>query len=389
MSDTTNYTSAIDEKKNQDSSTSSMSFISNIGGFLTSLIGVIILILLYFSSGGLILFICKLAQSNILPSDPNCAPYTNNQPNLEKIQTNIFTTFTDPEMSMKLEIPTDDKNTKYRIINIFKDYREKSDSNFLANYLISIVEALMQFDYSFISTTMNFLNGIPEAVIIGLGPIITSFLFAVGVLLNGLYFIYLWFVNMYWFFKTNTNVSGEGNPKWEDVTLMSPVNWCLGVGLVILFFMIFFVGFPLLSCVPFSILSYCVFSCLFYKGLLNGKNVSSLSIIKEVLKYYKVSIVSLTSLFIVLLSFSKLGVIPGIFSIITVLLIYFGLLGLNIFTPIPETHLSPSVSYDQARKTCITKNITKEKHGFLYNLLIGQKGGNITQELKKISRKLA
>ena len=389
MSDTTNDTSAIDEKKEQDASTSSTDYISNIGGFITSLIASVILILLYFSSSGLILFICKLAQTNILPTESNCAPYTNNLPNIEKIKTNIFTTFTEPEMSMKLEIPNNEGNSNHKIIDMFKDYREKPNSNFLANYLISIVESLMQFDYSFINTTMNFLNSLPEVVIIGLGPIITSFLFAVGVLLNGLYFIYLWFASMYWFFKTNKNVSGEGKPDWEDVLLTSPIDWSSGVGLVILFLIVFIVGFPLLSIIPFVILSYCFFSCIFYKGVLNGKNISSFSIIKEVLKYYKVTIVSIISFFVILLAFSKLGTVSGIFSMVTILLIYFGLIGFNIFNPIIETNLSPSVSNNQARKTCVNKIANKVNHGFLYNMLVGQKGGNITKELKKIEKILS
>jgi hypothetical protein len=40
---------------------------------------------------------------------------------------------------------------------------------------------------------------------------------------------------MYWFFKTNTNVSGEGKPEWEDVTLTSPLYLSFGICLVILF----------------------------------------------------------------------------------------------------------------------------------------------------------
>jgi len=381
-------TSTIDQKKTEESSSSTSSFTSNIMGFMTSLISIIVIILLYFSSSALILFVCKLAQSNILPTESNCSPYTDSKPNIEKIQTNIFTTFTDPEMSMKLEIPYDTKNQKNQVIDMFKNYKDKPSSNFLANYFISIIESLLQFDYSVINTTMNFLNGMPEAVIIGLGPIIVGFLFAFGVLINSLYFIYLWFANMYWFFKTNANISGEGNPKWEDVTLISPIDWGLGVGLVILFIILFFFAFPLLSFIPFVIIFYTLFSCLFYKGVLNGKSISSFSLIKEVLKYYKISIVTIISIFVVLLAFSKLGTIPGIFSIITVALIYWNFISIDIFKPITETNLSPATSYEQAKKTCILKDSLK-KHGFLYNLLLGQKGGNITKELKKISKNLS
>jgi hypothetical protein len=229
----------------------------------------------------------------------------------------------------------------------------------------------------------------PEALLIGLGPILVGILFTFGVLLNGLYFIYLWFSNMSWFFKTNSNQTGEGNPKWEDVSIASPVNFCLAIGMVFLFIFLFFIGFPIFSIIPFIILFYTSFSCLLYKGILNGKSVSSLGVVADVLKYYKIPIVTLISIFLVFLAFSKLGTAPGIFSLITIGLIYWGVISIDIFKPISETNLTPSVSYEQAKKTCTSK-ITSDKHGFLYNLMFGQKGGNsLTNQLKKINKNLS
>lgn len=389
MSDINNNTSAIDEKKTENSSKTSTNIVSNIKGFIVSLLIAIAIVLLYFSSSGLILFVCKLAQSNILPTESNCYPYTDNKPNIEKINTNIFTTFTDPEMSMKLEFPYDEKNSKNLILNIIKDYKNKPSSNFLANYFISIVESLMCFDYSLINVIMNSLNSIPEALLIGLGPILVGILLCICIIINGLYFIYLWFVNMSWFFKTNTNDTGSGEPKWENVSITSPLNFGLGIGLVMLFIIIFFIGFPIISFLPFTVIFYAVFSCLSYKGVLNGKKIGAFSIIIEVLKYYKISIVSLISIFLISIAFSKLGTVPGIFSIITIGLIYWGMISIDIFKPISETNLTPAVSYEQAKKTCsITPSASKEKHGFLYNLIFGQKGGNITKQLKKINKNL-
>lgn len=390
MSDTNNDTTTIDEKKNQDSSSSSSSFISNIGGFLSSLIVIIILIILYFSSGGLILFMCKLAQSNILPSEPNCVPYTDNKPDIEKIQTNIFTTFTDPEMSMKMEIPYD-INSQNKLVEIFKKYKEKSSSNFLANYFISIIESILQFNYSAINTIMNLINStFPEPAIVGIGPLIGGFLYIFGALINAIYFIYLWFTNMSWFFKTNTNDTGDGKPQWEDVTIMSPVNWFLGAGLAILFVFIIIIGFPIVSILPILVFHNSIISSLFVKAIMNGKQISSFTIIKETLKYYKVIIVSIISLFVILLAFSNLGTLPGIFSILTVGLIYYGLIGLDIFKSIPESNLSPLVSNKQAIKTCKPSESKKfNEKGFFYNLIFGQKGGNISKELKKIGKNLS
>jgi hypothetical protein len=385
MSDSNNDTSAIDKKREKDKSKSSINFISDIRNFITFVIGAIIIILLYFSSSGVVLFICKLAQSNILPTEPECYPYTSNQPNIEKIKTNIFT---DKEMSMKLEIPIDGKNSKYGIIEMFKKYKERSNSNFLANYLISIIENLMQFNYSIINNSMSFLNTLPESVIIGIWPPVILFVYMFSLLLNLVYFIYLWFANMYWFFKTNTNVSGEGKPQWQDVILFSanPLNWIRWwIGFWLVMFSLF--GFALLIFIPFITSFYCIISCLFYRGTLNGKTVSPFSLIKEIIKHYKITIVGLISFFVILSAFSNLGVVGGIFSIITILLIYFGKIGINIFKPIPEINLSPIVSNDQAEKTCSFESSKPLATGFFpaplgfLNKLFGQKGGTIKKRV--------
>ena len=117
-------TNIIDEKKGEYlSSDSTDSYSSKLVSFIISFVFVILIILTYFSSSSLILFMCKIAQSNILPTDEKCAPYTDNEPiiNPSPIQTNIFTTYTDPEMSMKMEIPYDinSKNIKKNLHQTF------------------------------------------------------------------------------------------------------------------------------------------------------------------------------------------------------------------------------------------------------------------------------
>jgi len=384
-------TNSIDEKKGEHlSSDSTDSYSSKLVSFIISFIFVILIILIYFSSSSLILFMCKIAQSNILPSEPNCAPYTDTQPtiNPSPIKTNIFTTFTDPEMSMKMEIPYD-INSKNKLIEIFKKYKEKTSSNFLANYFISIIEAILQFNYASINTVMNLMNStLPESAIVGIGPIICGFLYAFGILANTLYFIYLWFTNMVWFFKINTNDTGNGKPQWEDVTLLSPLNWFFGAALSALFVFILIFGFPIVSILPMLFFHNSLISTLFMKAIMNSKQITSFTIIKETLKYYKLPIVYLISIFVVILAFSRLGALPGLFSIVTIVLIYYGIISLNIFESIPERNLSPSVSYEQATKKCPIINKNFEKHGLLYNLIFGQKGGNITKQLKDIGKKL-
>lgn len=383
MSDTDNDTSLIDQTKEENSSSTST---SNILSYITYIIKTILVVFLYFSGSGLILYLCKLAQSNILPTEQKCYPYTVNKPNIEKITTNIFPKFTDKDMSMKLSFPYDDYNSKNSLLSMFSNYKNNSSSNFLANYFISIMENLTAMNYSSLNTIMNMLNGFPEFLIVLLGPLIFIFVLLILGIINLIYSIYLWFANMSWFFKTNTNNSGNGPPKWEDVTWISPVNWTCGVLLIILFIILFFVGFGLIGFIISFITLYCIISCFMYKSIFNDKASSSFTIIKEVLKNYKVTIVILISYFLISSAFSKLGTMAGIFSILTVILIYFGIISINIFKPVTENNLTPVVSYDQAKKNCIPTKSANNLSNF-FGLFGGdQKGGNITKILKKIAK---
>ena len=195
---------------------------------------------------------------------------------------------------------------------------------------------------------------------------------------------------MGWFFKTNTNDSGTGNPKWEEVTFVSPFNYWCAVWLVILFCILFFFSLPFISILASLSMSWCILSCITYKAEMGGKMISALQIIRDVFKYYKSTIMGIFSFYVIVSAFSKLGTIPGIFSILVLGLIYFGIISIDLFNQINKNNLSPLVSDNQAKKTCSFKEPTKEKHGLLYNLIFGgQKGGNITKEIKEIGKKLS
>lgn len=386
MSETSD-TSTIDEKKEQSSSLNNGDYISNIGSFLSSVIVMFISITVYYTGSALILYACKLAQSNILPTDVHCAPYTDLNPNIQPIKTNIFATGGDEAQSMKLSFPYNEYNSKNYILDMFREYKNESKSHFLTNYLISIIETIMQFNYSSFNKILNMLNGLPEIVLIIFGPVIIAFISTFLFIADHLYLIYLWFAQMSWFFKINTNDSGTGKPKWEDVTFMSPFNYGCAVGLVILFFILFFFSLPVISILAGLTMSWCMFACITYKAEMGGKIISALPIIKDTFKYYKTLIMSILSFFVVVSAFSKLGTIPGIFSILVLALMYFGIISIDLFNPSNKENLSPIVSDNQAKKTCNFKEPIKEKQGFLSSIFIG--GGNITKEIKQIGKKLS
>jgi hypothetical protein len=381
--------SIIDEKKDETKSTKKNSYISNIVKFLTTVIFLFIIIVIYFATGGLILYTSKLGQTNILPTDVNCFPYTEDKPDIQPIQTNIFTTlFEDPPLSMKMSFPYNKNNQSNILLDIFRDYKNKPNSNFLANYFIVIMESVVQFNYSSFNFILNMMNSyLPEPAIVFCGPIIVSILSTMIFLLDHLYLIYLWFANMGWFFKTNTNDSNTGKPKWDNVTLIDFFDYGCSIALIILFVILFFFCFPFLSIIASLSMVWCIFSTATYKAEMNDKSITVATIVQDIFKYYKIPIMSIFSFFVIVSAFTRLGLVSGIFSIITLCLIYFGIITIDIFNPIHKGNLSKLVSYDQAKKMCWKKE-SKEKHGLLYDILFGQKGGSITKELKKIGKNL-
>jgi hypothetical protein len=381
-------TAALDQKMeelNNTTNTEEPSYASKVVTFVLQTLVFCIMIIFYYGLSGALLYSCKLAQSNILPTDSKCEPYTEYKPTIQEKQTNIFTdTFISPQNSMKLSFPHDNFNLSNKLLDMFRDYKNEPESNFLANYFISILEALIQFFYICINFTLNMMNQLPEALIVVFGIPIVSIISTIVLIISNFYILFLWFANMKWFFKSNEN-NKRGPPKWEDVPLIS-FNFFIACCLVITFFIIFFFGLGFFPFITSFLSLYCGISCLSYKSILNGNNAGVFTIIQDVFKYYKVTIMFVFSVIVVSCAFAKLGPLPGVFSLITLGLIYFGLLGLSIYKPINKDHLSPITDYEQATKTCKPPYTDKDRTWFEF---VGLKGGgkNITKQLKDIHKK--
>jgi len=267
---------------------------------------------------------------------------------------------------------------------MFLDYKNSPSSNFLANYMISIFESLIEFNYNSINLVGNMLNDIPEVLTVILGPAILGIVLLIVSIFNNFYFIYLWFANMGWFFKKNTNDTGEGSPKWEPVDLVSFFDYFMSWGLVILFVILFFVFVGFFPIVTSIFLTYCVFSCLAYHSELNGKKSSLFTISQDILKYYKVTIMSIFSFIVVMNAFLNLGVMPGVFSLVTLGLILGGIISIDIFKPINPENLSAVLEVEQATKKCVHKSVAK-KTGGLFDLFFGG-GKKLTKQLKVLHK---
>jgi hypothetical protein len=378
--------------KNDDNNLNSV--LSNAGIFLLTIFILTIIVCIYFSFGGFFLFACKLAQSNILPTDTKCKPYTDNPVDIKPIESNIFTAKlpkSNELLSQKIKFPYDDFNSQNIILDAIRGFKDSPDSFFLTNYFFTIFENLLCFNYFilnlFFSTTNKYLN---ESLLLIFGPFIYSIIFTFLLIANNLYLIYLWFEKMSWFFKKNVNNAyDDRKPDWKNVSLLEPVSYFIAFCLIFIFFFLFFIFFwavfPFLS---FFAVFWCSLCMISYKGLLDGKETNIMNIISKVFKYHKVTFMSILTFLIIISSFNNLGGLGGLICLIAVLSIIFGIIPSNLFIPEIPLHLTTLVSNNQATKICKATN-PRIRHNFWYDLFFPQKGGaDLVSEIKKIGKKL-
>ena len=142
MSDTTTTTdtSAIDEKKAENEGTASNNT-PNYFKFFQNINSIIIFIILYFISGIFVLYSCKIAQSNILPIESDCFPFSNAKPTVTPINTNIFKTYADQNIpkSIKLSFPYQE-NSEFILLKMIREYKNTYDSNniIVETYVITL-----------------------------------------------------------------------------------------------------------------------------------------------------------------------------------------------------------------------------------------------------------
>jgi len=389
---TNNDTQELDKKKeiNTSSSSSVNKTIKNTWSFLISLLTTLLLIVGYFIFGSIVLYECKLAQSNILPTSLECYPYTETLPEIQKILTNIFITNTEPQESVKLSFPFDKYNSKNVILDIFRKYKEHPKTNFLLIYIITILEGLINYSNNAITSFFNLLNGAPEIFIILFGPILSATYFLLAPIVGFFVFIYYYFSEMKLFFKENTDTSSLNNLIWGKINLFDPTIYGSSLLLVFIFFILFwgllFTVIPILS---IAIFYFSLFMTFCYKGEIDNKKAGIFTIIQEMFKHYKVTITVIFTIMVIIRAFSDLGVLSGVFSILIVMLIYFKFISINIFESIKATNLTPLSSFDQAYKKC--DGISRKPKTFFQNMgniFDFKKGGGIGRELKNLNKKM-
>ena len=320
---------------------------------ITSIIQYITNVFVYAAIAGYIIYSCKVAQSNLFPTETACKPYTNIAPTIEPIKTNIFETFgTTPKLSQKLYFPYE-KNDRNIILDAIRQIKENPTMGSIGGYILSIIQGSLSMNFVFFDVFFNLLNQLPELITAIIGPPLFVLFIIVMAVLDGIYVLINLFTQLSWFFRKNQNTTLAGVPEWSYVTILDPMEW-----LVCLCYALFFAGaafilspllVPIMACL-FVILT--IFSLNVFRGVLNGEEVGFFAIMKLFFTNYKVTLTSIIALIVVMQSYTYLGSTAGIFCVLTVALIYFNVVDFGLFTKVPEKYLSGMVSVEKANKTC-------------------------------------
>jgi len=357
----TSEPSIIDAKKDATQSQSVNNTGAQILTYTKSIIYSIIILLLIICIGTSILYSCKVAQSNILPTDLLCNPYNNTSfmiPDIKEININV-TNINDIQQSEKIKFLYENNNK-----NIILDTLQKMSTNLkvkpIIMYFITILENLLCFIYNSLNVYLNFLNtSVSESLIIFGTPFITLLYLSFIYLISWGYLIILFFTKMFWIFRINTNNSTTSVNKtdyFKQVSLFSS-NGIISIIIVmiLLCFIVVFITviFPVLV---FVSLIYCFLSTVTMTStrVIGGTDYNYINALTDVF-YYKKSLISYIIAYIVISkAFNIFGNNGGIISLIIVLLIYFKILKIPLFNS-PE--LDPSKfgdlsDYIMAEKSC-------------------------------------
>ena len=362
---------------------------SNTLSYIKAVCFITVQVVITVAIGSMIMYSCKVAQANIIPTDVGCSPFVNNPPSIKEIKINNNVTNVEGELlSQKISFPYE-INKKNMFFDFLRRYKEKPSSSSLANYFITIIEAIAVFDFTAYNMFYNTMNDAPELFVIFFGPIIT-FLYSILIHIISLaYICYLWFSKMSWFFKENTNKTDKGSPHWKSISVLQPIQYGIALLLVFLFFLLFWLSlFTIFPALTFMIMLFC-FGSILGMTAINEKNqkYSFLNCIKDIFKFKKDMIMTILSFFVIAASFNYMGIQAGAMAMVTLILVYFNIIPIQVFSVKKPDFLSELVSYHQAAKKCNPLPETIYHPGFIERLLFPQKGGGGEEDiLKKIKK---
>jgi hypothetical protein len=331
-------TSDIDNKKNEKDESLYIQTNNKYGIFFQHVLYIIVFVFILFILGTAVLFTCKIAQSNVLPTDINCIPYKktilsaiyapNNNPHVN------VNTFTSKNVSTKINFLNNYGKYKFTLLELLQGFKDSAKGNAFTLYLTTVLHKTFEKNNIFYNWLYNLMNeNFNESIIILLGaPMISlSMMFMSGA--NMLYILFSWFYNMNLLFYKNENTDSKGEAKWSkhgmffnftdmnyNIDVMK--SWALVFLSILLTLPNLAVIFPFITGI---VLNNTLIMPLFMKAeVFKTKEMYSLfSLFKDVLKYNMRTIMFIFSIAIIMYAFKDLGTNSGVFALFAMIILVY------------------------------------------------------------------
>jgi hypothetical protein len=364
MSDTsTSDTNAIDKARK---STTSVNYGSGYSGFLKSTIGQVGGLLLFVVVGSILLYSCKVAQSNLLPTCSTAEPYSNVAIQIQQIAADInIVKNANGEFSTKILFNVEEnKQHINKVLGVLNQWKYGVGATSFKLYVASILGDLIAFQFKLRTMILNLLNSIfSESLIVFLGIFIVPIIESINYIVSLFYTIFLWFARIHMLFSEP--VATEKGTTWKDGNMWGLTSWYWSLIIIFLVFMLLMtIGITLIIPILVALISgFCMFFPLFIKATFKDKpdRVYGVSeTIKNMFKFKLGVIMILASLFVILNASSHLGAYSAVLAVVACAILYF-------FTPTYKSYAAKPTdfstfglgTYTQATKNCVTPFVPK------------------------------
>jgi len=317
MSDS-NDTSTIDEKKEESEGSSKKD--NSIGGLLGAFVMGLIGVYIYYKIGSWIVYASVISSSCELPTDTNLPPFEGSAVNsLKSKPVHIFGD------KATIQFPNDPDNLKYFFIDSLRNKKRKyagseTWSSHMFDFCITFYESLFSFNYSFIQLILKFINklGIPQIVIMLLGPLCLGFTFLILFICNWIYAIFTWLTSLPIFVRNNGTLIEELIGYWTIFVLF--------IGLILCAIFVFPIAIPCSLIIFFVSLSFLLYKGEVIGNIKDGVNgpVGAGDILAGFLENYPRTLILFLCLHMISIFFNYLGPVAGFVSIVlSILILYY------------------------------------------------------------------
>jgi hypothetical protein len=330
----------IEKKKSQNTQQPDDVAKKNTVQFISAIVKGIVFLGVLTILGSATLYSTKVAQANAIPTLHECKPFTDILPkyttpdgtelkfvdvyiNMIKEKDEVF--------AQQIQFNYED-NSKNAILDFLHKIREKKEKlSSIKIYFVTIFETIISFIYMVLNAYLQLIGDyLPETVIILVTPFITALLFGVLVVVSWIYLFCLFFINIFTLFK-------RYNEKTDSLKLHIVSLDMITGGMIATLICILVIMFGInLSFVSMFLIVYCCLSILTSSFKPKNGNENDVytfkNAIMDVFKYKKIVFSVILTLLVVLTAFISFGSAGGIFCLISVVLIYYKIIPISLFS---------------------------------------------------------